>query len=151
MRQNQLIRILPAIVTVCCVATAVADDSQEHALRAMKAWSAFECSALASMNKDTAEQERLFLFGLDQGRKFIAAYQARKIKQEHLSNAAPWGFLVLLQGPTPDFMLGRIFESAQENALEDIFKTGDEFNPDEVQRILARSKFSKLNCQLIGK
>ncbi len=139
------------MLSMVCVATAQADESKEHALRAAVAWSAFECSSLASMSKDAAEQERLFLYGLEQGRRFIAAHQAGKIKHEHLSNTVPLRFLLLLEGPSTDFMLGRIFEAIQENAVEDIFKTGDKFNSKEVQVILAQTKFGKRNCELIGK
>jgi hypothetical protein len=67
---------------------------------ARAAWSAFECSSLASKSNDAKEQERLFLFGYDQGKQFIAAVQAGKVKQEHLSAEAPLIMLLLLQGPT---------------------------------------------------
>lgn len=148
---SKLRPVVAFVLSLLCVVPAIADESKEHALRAVAAWSAFECSSLASIGKNSPEQERLFLFGLDQGRKFIAAHSAGKIKQEDLSNTAPWGFLILLQGPSADFMLGRIFESAQEDALDDIFKTGENLNSDEVQATLAQTKFRRMNCQLIGK
>jgi hypothetical protein len=52
-----------------------AEDSREYAIMARAAWSAFECSSLASKSNDAKEQERLFLFGYDQGKQFIAAVQ----------------------------------------------------------------------------
>ncbi|MNV88105.1 hypothetical protein D3C71_1822820 [compost metagenome] len=58
--------------------------------------------------------------------------------------------LLLLEGPSPDFMLGRIYESAQNSALKDVYKTGDQFNSDEEQIAIAANEFRKLNCQLIG-
>lgn len=114
-------------------------------------WSAFECTSLASKFNDTKEQERLFRFGYDQGKNFIAALQKGKVEQKDLDSEAPFIMLLLLQGPTPDFMLGRIFESAQDSVLEDVYKTGDHFNNDEEQFYAARHKFNNANCQLIGK
>jgi hypothetical protein len=119
------------------------------AVMARAAWSAFECSSLASKTKNLQEQERLFLFGYDQGQKFIAALKAGK--REHLSTEAPAVMLLLLEGPTPDFMLGRIFEVAQRSALEEVYKTGQNFNSEEIQETIAKDKFWNLNCQLIGK
>lgn len=115
------------------------------------AWSAFECSALAEKSKNTKEQERLFKYGYAQGLKFIEAIQAEKIEREDLSKGVPLMMLLLLQGPTPDFMLGRVFEGALDSALEDVFKTGEHFNSDEMQETIAKNKFWKQNCQLIGK
>ena len=129
----------------------IAADSKGSAVMARATWSAFECASLASKSNNSKEQERLFLFGYDQGRKFIAAFQAGNIKKEHLSGEAPMMLILLREGPTADFMLGRIFEVAQESALEDVFKSGGNFNSEETQLTLAKTKFRKLNCQLIGK
>lgn len=128
-----------------------AESSKDYAIMARASWSAFECSSLASKSKNFKEQERLFLHGYDQGQKFIAAVKSEKVKREYLSTEAPLMMLLLLQGPTADFMLGRIFEAAQKSALEDVYKTGQNFNSDEMQESLAKNKFWKLNCQLIGK
>ena len=77
--------------------------------------------------------------------------KAGKIEREHLSTEAPTVMLLLLEGPTPDFMLGRIFEAAQQSALEEVYKTGQNFNSEEILETIAKDKFWKLNCQLIGK
>lgn len=128
----------------------MAQESVTYAQMAKATWSAFECSSLASKLKKPADQERLFKFGYSQGKAFIAALQAGKIKREDLSSNAPVGVLWLVEGPTPDFMLGRIYESAQDNALKDIYRVGDHFNTDEEQELAASTKFASSNCQLIG-
>ena len=128
-----------------------AASSSEYADMGMAAWSAFECSALAGISKNTKEQELLFKYGYAQGLKFIEAIQAEKVEREDLSKGVPTMMLLLLQGPTPDFMLGRVFEGAVGSALEDVFKTDDRFNSDKIQEIIAKDKFWKQNCQLIGK
>jgi hypothetical protein len=67
-----------------------------------------------------------------------------------LSNEVPAGVMWLMEGPTPDFILGRIYESAQSNALKNIYNVGDHFNSEEEQELAASNKFSSSNCQLIG-
>ena len=128
---------------------ASAQSSKEYAQMAKASWSAFECSSLASKSGVAGEQQRLFLFGYEQGIKFIVAVQSKKVNQKDLSSEAPLIMLLLLQGPTPDFMLGRIYESAQNSALKEVYKTGEHFNSDEDQKIIANNKFEKLNCELI--
>lgn len=126
-------------------------SSKEYAIMGKQAFSAFQCSSWASKNDDQKEAERLFTFGYEQGKKFIGALGAQKIKQEDISSEVPIGVTMLLYGPSPDFMLGNIYSAAQEEALKDVFKTGDDFNADEVQKIVAGNKFRDGNCQLIGK
>jgi len=128
-----------------------AESSSEYAAMGKAAWSAFECSALAEKSKNTQEQERLFKYGYVVGLKFINAVQSEKVKREDLSNGVPIGMLLLLQGPTPDFILGRVFEGALDSALNDVYKTGGSFNSDETQESIAKNKFWNQNCQLIGK
>ena len=115
-------------------------------------WSAFECSSLASKLKNPVEQERLFTFGYNQGKDFIAALQAGKIEREDLSSIAPIGILALLGGPSPipDFMLGRIYEYANQNALRGLSWERNHFNTEEEQQLAAYAKFSERNCLLIG-
>lgn len=124
--------------------------SKEYAVMGRQAWSAFECASLASVTGDVEEQERLFLFGYEQGKKFLAAVEAEKIQEEDYSSEVPIGVSFLLGGPSADFMLGRIFEGAQENALEDIYTT-DLNDTDEIREIRAENKFRGGNCQLVGK
>lgn len=139
------------VVGALFASMSVAETSKDYTIAARAAWSAFECSSLASKSGDAKEQERLFLFGYDQGKKFIAAVQAKKVKEQDVSSEAPLMMLLLLQGPSADFMLGRVFEAAQESALKDVYKTGEVFHDDEAQKENAKTKFWKLNCQLIGK
>jgi len=138
-------------VALCAlIGNATAQTSRDYALMARAAWSAFECSSLASHMKDTKEQERLFLYGYKEGLAFIAALQAKKVQRADLSAEAPWIMLLLLQGPTPDFMLGRVYESAQETALKNVLKTGEQLNPDDLQKAVAQNEYTKRNCRLVG-
>jgi hypothetical protein len=128
-----------------------ATSSSEYAAMGKATWSGFECSVLAEKSKNPKEQERLFKYGYAQGLKFIEAIKQNKIKREDLSSEVPLMMLLLLQGPTRDFMLGRVFEGVLDSALKDVYKTGEQFNSDEMQETIAKNKFWKQNCQLIGK
>lgn len=111
-------------------------------------WSAFECSSLASVMNDNKEQDRLFSLGYQQGKAFIEAIQKNQVELKDRNEQVPTGFLLLLQGPTPDFVLGRAFESAQENALKDVI-TPTSITSKDLQATLARSKFTKQNCSVL--
>jgi hypothetical protein len=129
----------------------MAESSKEYAVMGRETWSAFQCSALAEKSKDLKEQERLFRFGYDKGVKFISALKSEKIKREDLETEVPVGVLFLLQGPSADFILGRVFENTLESALAPVYKTGDKYNSDEMQELIAKNEFEKRNCKLIGR
>lgn len=141
---------LGLVIAMTLAPAAFAQSSREYALMARSTWAAFECSILASHLKDQREAQRLFNYGYRQGKTFVDAAIGRKIEQKDLSSEAPWIVLALLQGPTPDFMLGRIFENAMDHTLKDILKSGDQMNPDDLQRTLAQTKYTAKNCRVIG-
>lgn len=133
--------------------TAFSQNSKEYAVMGREVWSAFGCSSWASKVDDSKEAERLFMFGYEQGQKFLGALKAEKIKQEDISQEVPIGVTLLLQGPNEEFILGRIFENAQEEALNEVFYTNydrNNLNPEALQKSIAENKFRDGNCQLIG-
>jgi len=130
---------------------AEAQTSREFAEMGVAMWVGFECSALAAIFNDEAENARLFSYAYAEGQAFIAAMQAQKIDQEHISTVVPSGALMLLGGPTPDFVLGRIFEAAQENALKDMFAANGSLTTKEYQVMLAKSRYSHANCSILGR
>lgn len=125
-------------------------SSKEYAMMGSELWDAFACSSWSSIIGDAKEQKRLFLFGYNQGQKFLSALRAEKIKQEDLSQEVPIGVTMLLQGPSDEFILGGIYRAAQDEALKEVFDAGNEFNSDEMQKLIAENKFRDGNCQLIG-
>lgn len=116
----------------------------------LETWAAFECSSLAAHLKNNTQQERLFLHGYEQGQAFISAVRAGKVERQEMRSVVPIGLVLLLEGPTPDFMLGRIYENAQDNALKDVYGPVGELPSPEIQARRAESKFLKANCALIG-
>ncbi|TSC70692.1 MAG: hypothetical protein G01um101449_299 [Parcubacteria group bacterium Gr01-1014_49] len=129
----------------------LSQTSKEYAVMGRQLWSAFQCASWASVVGDNKEQERLFLFGYAQGEKFLVAAKAGKIENPDINQEVPIGVTMLVQGPTNDFILGRIFEGAQEEALDEVYKTGNKYNSTELQKIIAENKYRDSNCQLIGK
>jgi hypothetical protein len=130
-------------------AVSVAAESADFAKMGRAAWVAFECSSLASVMEKPKDQERLFLFGYDQGKKFLNAMQSGRITQKDLNSTAPSGFLMVAQGPSVDFILGRVFESAQDNALKEVITTETVLSKD-LKQGLASHKYTSGNCELIG-
>lgn len=58
--------------------------------------------------------------------------------------------LLLLEGPNSDVMIGRIYASAQNSVLKNVFNAGNHFNSSEEQRIIAVQEFLRLDCEMVG-
>jgi hypothetical protein len=138
--------ILTAILGLSGSPIAGAQSSRDFAVMGRSVWSAFECSSLASTMRNPNEQERLFQLGYKNGLAFIAAIQAQKIEREHITEEVPIGVMFLLEGPTPDFILGRIYEAAQGDAHNGV----DLLGAANVQKTQAQGRYDKQNCRLLG-
>ena len=120
--------------------------SQQNALMGNKLWAAFECAALADVTGNAKEGQRLFDIGYNQGRLFVEAVQAGKVAEQDIKGKVPPAVLLLLHGPTVDFILGRIFEAA----IDDVTKDVPLNEPDENEKkIVAQSKYAKMNCSMM--
>ncbi len=56
---------------------------------------------------------------------------------------------MVAQGPSVDFILGRVYESAQDNALKDVITTETVLSK-ELKQNLASRKYHSGNCELVG-
>ena len=129
-------------------------SSKEYAVMGRELWSAFSCSTWASHFGDQKEAERLFLFGYEQGKKFLGAARAEKITDEDFRQEVPIGISMSLAGPNDDFILGVISTNVQDEALDEVFYTNydrSKLNSDDLQKSIAENKYRDGNCQLIGK
>ena len=124
-------------------------SSKEYAAMGQRLWSSFECASWASKSDNSIEASKLFQIGYGQGKMFINAKNNNKIEKEDLSQEVPMGVLFLLNGPNEDFMIGKIYSAAEEEALKDVYKTGEKFNTNDEQKNIADNKFRMSNCQLI--
>jgi hypothetical protein len=145
--------ILAAAIPAYAQATnKLSPEKEALLLKARKAWSAFECSAVAAQIPDPAQQARLFTYGLEEGRAFLKAAQENKFSRADASQIVPIGFLMVMEGPSHDFMLGRLWENTVDNALKDITKSKDGLRlDDDIIRIKAKTKFNEDNCMLMGR
>jgi len=153
MHKPQFLKFIVAVIAGLLLAQPAPADSpkaERYETLVHSVWSAFQCSVLAEKSRNPAEQKRLFRFGYDQGLKVIAALESGAAGAKELGSDAPFSMLLLLQGPTPDFMLGRIFEVALRSALENAYTTDDYYSTDETQESIATAEFWKRNCKLIG-
>ncbi|MFY1988764.1 hypothetical protein ACOTCR_05820 [Achromobacter xylosoxidans] len=105
---------------------------------------------MANTIGDSAASERLFLHGMAQGQQFLKDMQAGRINSSDIHSEVPIGVLDSLSGPSSDFILGRIFESATQVAFHDFKAVSLDKYMDE-RRAFAQAKFTQSNCRLIGR
>ncbi len=125
-----------------------AESSKELAVRGKRTWSAFECSTLAELAGNRELHEKLFMLGVEEGRAFLKAFKEGKIDPEDVRSEVPMIVLLSLGGPSDDFRLGRIFESARQGISESIYRN-DGTQSDEEVRILAQRELDRRNCALL--
>lgn len=133
------------ILTLLACGQANAQDAQLGRL----SWSAFHCASLASQANEPEEQERLFSLGYQSGLTFIEAVRAGHISDDDLRATVPVGFLMGMRGPTPDFMLGRIYEAAVGEAYDDVSEDSVNSLDAETRRFFATNLFQRNNCVLL--
>ncbi len=89
------------------------------------------------------ESERLFNVAIRAGRQFLEALTSGRIPEAEVRSQVPIGITLKLGRPSIDFMLGRIYEDATENAYDKIV------NQDENGLPQAERKYGGSNCILI--
>jgi hypothetical protein len=145
-------------VTLLSWSPALAQTTEvEKARLARTMWSAFQCATYAELSKDQKEQERLFLIGVKAGRDFLEALKNGQISRETASNEVPIGVIGLLGGPSPDFIVGRVFENATRDAYDQIVSMENGLlleHPkwvmdEELRKTKAESFYQSRNCILV--
>ena len=117
--------------------------SEEYAAMGQKLWAAFECGALAEYAGKIEESRKLYDLGYNEGKNLLDAIRARKV-DEQAKSKVPLPVLVMLDGgPTVDFILGRIFESAMRDTNRQLLEAS---NNKETQKIIAGQAFARQNC-----
>jgi hypothetical protein len=112
-------------------------------------WAAFYCATLAGQANEQSEQERLFILGYQSGLSFINALQEGRVTEEQTDATVPLIVMLSLSGPTPDFMLGRVYEAAAEKAYDDVSGELDQILGPEMRRSVAMGLFESNNCILL--
>lgn len=131
--------------------------AESSANRGRIMWSAFQCSTYAEMAGDQKEQERLFTLGHNVGKAFLSDIQNGTISDDEIKQM-PIGVRLLLEGPSMEFIAGRIFESAMRDAYDSIVKEdsiGALLDPsqwvhdDELKTSKAKTAYLEASCEIV--
>lgn len=125
-----------------------------------RSWAALECASIAMFAGDREKMAKLFEQGHRDGLKFIALTQAQKgTDQKKTLNKVPIIMGWRLEGPSPEFMLGRVWEATVEYTDDELGgrdswshqATDPKAKPvdEEVRKMTAENRFRQRNCELI--
>lgn len=121
-------------------------------------FTAWTCSVFAELKGDADEQRRLFDLGYGSGQGFLDALAAGKVSREDIRANVPLAVSMRLGGPSPDFILGQIFEAAAEDAYDKVVKfaydgialaPSDYVFDDDLKASKAATHYLQANCSLI--
>lgn len=127
----------------------VALAAEEDAQAARFMWIAFECGTYAEMSGDRERQAALFERGMAAGRQFFSAVEAGTITEEEHRKHVPYVVPLLAAGPSVDFVLGRIFESAMNSAYDNVVKKDLAGLPVPMERWSADAESKRSRAQLL--
>ena len=152
------LKSMVAAVTALVIGLSGAKAAQEDARAAKVMWTAWLCSTYAELTGDVDEQRRLFTLGYASGQRFVAAAAAGTITAKEANSIVPLAVGFLMAGPSEEFILGRVFESAANQAYDDVVKHDasgiylelkDWVNDDELKASIATNKYMQGNCELL--
>ena len=136
------------------LAASSASAVEDNAKLGRKVWSAWACVFFAKNADKDSEAERLYEIGLVSARELSSRFLAGEVmSRENMPSAIS----MVLEGSSPDFIAGRIFQTIQQNTEELVFRRDKDFNPlpiidrpniEQRQRI-AEDKFREKNCDLL--
>jgi hypothetical protein len=123
--------------------TALAQENTPDLSARSIMYSAFECAEYAEMSGKKDEQARLFEIGYKAGKQFVARIKNRTVPE------TPDG-VDRLAGPSIDFIVGRMFETAVQHAYDAVGTESVRVAPRErALSQVATSKYERSNCGLI--
>lgn len=123
-------------------------------------WAAFSCFELARL-ADGPQGDKaghLFEVGYASGGKVLKAVRSGSISEADFQSEVPLNVSLLLDGPTDDFIIGRIFEIATGSAHEQVTRkehngwllpVNEWVRDTELISIIAGGQFNRANCDLL--
>lgn len=142
--------LFPLVIVTFAPMSVGEETSEDLAKSSQRCWSAFQCAVLAEIIEDRENQEKLFIYGYEEGKRFLEAMRANKITQEDVSKHVPLVIALSLQGPSNDFILGAIWSQATDDAYDDIKDSDGDFPLDqEIKKMIAERQFREKNCAII--
>ena len=144
-----LSRILTGTLAVLLPASSVAQSTEDLVASGKMAYRSFECAHLAASQQDEVQKSRLFRLGLDEARKVANGFADGRVTQNQLSEGEVL-VTFYLDGPSADFIAGRIYEGAGDNVWLLIKSAaGDRPSIEDARQVTSRLYRDK-NCELIG-
>jgi hypothetical protein len=139
-----------AITALVIASPALAEPtSEEYALMARKAASVWACAALADYTGNNTDATRLFSLGYESGKTFVEAVKAKKINREDWSNHVPMIFGGMMNGPSADFAVGRMYEAMLSGTIKGVWDASPVDQSDGALKYKARDMYQKQNCSLL--
>ena len=135
-------------------------EASANAKDARLMWAAFSCYQFVQIAEEgeAPNADDLFRKGYEAGQRFVKAIEAGTISQEEYNTEVPIGVMGLLSGPSVDFVLGRLFEAASNDASDWVTKKdmnglplaiSDWVFEQEVAAAIARGHYERRNCDLL--
>ena len=146
---------LPLLAVAIASAPGRAQTTEQSPNPGRLMWAAFVCSNYAELSHDEPEQERLFTVGYVAGRRLLDEWPT--LSEQRRRNI-PVGVLLRLGGPSVDFIIGRIFAGAAEDAFDKVVKTDGSGRPitdplkwagEELKVVNAVNRYQRSNCALL--
>ena len=101
---------------------------------------------LPNMPISPRKAEGSIIWATTKVKTLLDAFRAGKVDQQARSRLPIPVLFMLDGGPTVDFILGRIFESAMQDTSRQLIEAS---NNKETRKIIAGQNFSKRNCALL--
>jgi len=93
------------------------DVSLRLAQGGRRAWDAFQCAGFAAAMHDKEAFDGVFARGFSTAHLFLTALRKDRIKRAHFESEIPSPMRASLEGPSPDFVVGRLYQTALESAV----------------------------------
>jgi len=147
---SAVIGFIGLFVWIAFSSSAHAQTSAEYVKMGQRIWPAFECAVAAGRAGNPEAQERLFKLGYDYGRAFIAALSEGKIDRSDIRSSIAIGTTLRLQGPSADFMLGRIWEGVVDEYYRKATDKCPECGTDaDLMKMNAENRYREMNCTFL--
>jgi hypothetical protein len=144
-----------AIVIFALLSTSSSAHATEKIHLGSKIVASFECYIYAGMSQKKEEAKRLFELGLEAARSFVDALRHREFSDALIHKYVPLDVITRVQGPSTDFIVGRIFEGTSNRAFDKVTKGGGVGSQQKLvedpseRKMVAEAEFGRANCALV--
>lgn len=141
------------LVLIANIGLSKADDassSSEYAKLSLEFQNIVQCVVYADTPRNKNKLRNLSPKAITVGREFVSAAIDQKIENSDWSNYVPMEYRLRIQGPTADFVVGRLWESTKSQTLAAIFKNCEACKSDQkLLHIKMNLSFDQYRCGAI--